>query len=330
VPEGHVRVPARRCAINSTFDDPPMNCGTVVVNGDSMVKHHQRGRLAGALTVVLVMAGLALGGMASSASASFLYCGVPVPAFTACGYNTGSGNWTSNKAEYLGAGTVGVCEKTQRGATILSRVCGNGWAQSFAAYGNGPTIGYAGNDSQWEHTIWGYVEGPYALRTVPNDLRAGPAALATVSRATAPSSASSQLAVLRDGGSGSVTTIARPNDQVSVNATSEKLCLRSTLATGASCVSYPDAAAGELLLAAICSPQLPSGQIALSGIVPDGVTAVEVLGDDGAAIASAPVASNTFALTLSTSDAAAAEQLQWVGAAGSQPLNEVIPQDLGC
>jgi hypothetical protein len=98
------------------------------------------------------------------------YCGELVPAYTDCAVSPGhtwdyyNGTFDVNAAEYLGSGTVDVCEHVYRrstGETVSDR-CANGIATSkgdLAYYWeHGIELsGHAGNNSEQHHTIWGVV-----------------------------------------------------------------------------------------------------------------------------------------------------------------------------
>lgn len=71
-----------------------------------------------------------------------------------------SGVTNQNIAQYSGAGTVSVCERANEylGAQI-SRRCANNYvdsAQDICPYTAINMHLYAGNNSIWDHTIWGF------------------------------------------------------------------------------------------------------------------------------------------------------------------------------
>lgn len=279
------------------------------------------GRLAGAL--VAVLATLVLASFSSSATA-VPYCGIPVPAFSACSSTTGSHLITTNIAQYTGAGSISVCQKIQQGAAIWERTCGIDYASNTGAPFYGYYVGYVGNNSQWTHTINGtYHAADVAGRS------AGSSATEVDTSAAPPAFAQRQLRAIRAGGE-AVTTIARPNDQVALRAGADRLCLESTLTNGATCQTYEKTVAGGLLMTGVCSPDLPADQIGVYGVAPAGYNTVKAVAANGSVIASTAVISNTFALLLNKGDAAQVDHFESVGTAGTRSLGNVIPPDLGC
>lgn len=249
------------------------------------------------------------------------YCGIPVPPFSACSSNTGTHSLYTNQAEYRGAGSISVCQKVQDGATIIDRTCG----RDFAAWTGSPIygVGYVGNDSQWTHTI----KGIFGALDVPNrTTSAGP----TSDSAPPPADVQRELSVFRGDSASTVTTVALPHDQVTLRTSLDSLCLESTLSSGKTCQSYEKALSGNLLMAGICSPDLPRDQVGIYGVAPDGFTTVNAVAENGSTLASTAVTSNTFALLMSKADAGNTHHFETVGAAGARSLGTVLPPDLSC
>lgn len=268
-----------------------------------------------------------------SATADFRYCSQPVPAKTACPSNSGIGNYIANIAQYAGSwtGTVSVCERTMYNGGQQSRACAFDYAWSSAAYiTSGNEYLVAGNDSPWRHTIYGDAQTPSFARAARASGESASAGR-PVDRATLPDAVREEVGVLRSAGSEPVTTIARPDDQVKVTATSEDLvCVRSTLTDAGACQTPENTVAGGLLSVSVCSIDKPDDTLGIYGVVPDGVTAVEIVTGGGEALKSSAVVSNTFRLDLPKADAGTATGLRWVGVEGGRPLGEILPTDLAC
>ncbi len=262
-----------------------------------MLVYFKRGLAASALLTTLVATALPLG--ASSANATFIsvYCNISTPPKTQCSIGSHVGPIPLNQAIYTGAGRdgVSVCEKTLQNGAIITRKCGYGSATSYPNTGPGGQ-GWVGNDSPWWHTItgWAEVNAPLpsaaAARSTAAQARVATAQKATtISRTAAPAGVRAEIAALRSGSSSSVATMVRPGDKVSLTTTQETLCLDSTRAAGGSCQDYDAVEEGGLLVASICAPEQPKGTLAMYGVVPDGVTAVDAITVDGSSIARASI-----------------------------------------
>ncbi|MDO8209662.1 hypothetical protein [Conexibacter sp. CPCC 206217] len=291
---------------------------------------------------VLLVAGC-LAAVSGTASAGY-YCNILVAANSQCSGNSGIARWSSNVAQYIGAGTVSVCEKTTWATSgpdngyVLSRICANNTAISSAADGwswlGYNELNFVGNNSGSAHTILGGSD-PYsgfaARRSNGSQTATAAVTGATVAPSTVAADVRSQLGVLRTApASGKIPTITGPGDQVSLRTTRDRLCLDSGLAGGEiTCQDHELAAEGYLLAATVCGLDQPREDIVVYGVVPDGVSAVQVETAEGSELGQAAVTSNTFRIQLSKLDAASADHLNWVGRDGSVPLG-VIPDDLGC
>lgn len=275
------------------------------------------------MVVIAVLAVVLVAG-AGSARADISYCNMLVPPKSACSRNSGSTRILSNSAWYNGYPAISVCQRVNR--TIdgyqVSRTCGSGWADSptldYEYYYNVKTIGTAGNDSNYTHTI--------NAATFSDE--------SSLAATVAPSffSIPSSLGVMRttDASDGSVTAISGGRQSVKLRTTERGLCLEA-VGVGGSCAPPPAAAAGGLLGVSVCAPDLPPDTIAVYGVVPNGVTAVVARSADGSALATAPVQNNAFRFSMFKSSAAGAVTLTWEGKAGSSSLGDVIPDDdLGC
>lgn len=115
---------------------------------------------------IAIIGGLTLAVIPSSASAVRTnYCFHSTPAKTACAY-TATGVWQSNLANYIhvsGSG-ISVCQRVILAATgaTISRTCAIDYASSgsemYPYYNTGQTmVASAGNDSDFTHTIHGFV-----------------------------------------------------------------------------------------------------------------------------------------------------------------------------
>lgn len=117
------------------------------------------------LGLALVIALIAMAsGAASAGAASFHYCGLLTPPYTACSQVADSNGtyFYDNVAAYGGTGTVSVCEKVYLWATggQISRRCANtaaGTDGDLAPYAGWRMIAEVGNNSAWNHTIDGYA-----------------------------------------------------------------------------------------------------------------------------------------------------------------------------
>jgi hypothetical protein len=115
--------------------------------------------------LALVIALIAMASRASSAgAASFHYCGLLTPPYTACSQvaDSNSAYFYDNVAAYGGSGTVSVCQKvyTWWNGAQISRRCANGsvgTAGDLVPYAGLRMIAYVGNNSAYNHTIDGYA-----------------------------------------------------------------------------------------------------------------------------------------------------------------------------
>lgn len=288
------------------------------------MKKRTSGQVAAAL--IAVLSTLAFAAIAPSAGA-ISYCGIPVNPLSACSQTTGSVLLAYNEARYNGAGSINVCQKVMQGATQVDRLCARDKIWTFGALPYGSYVGYVGNDSAWVHTIDGRYEVCCGLaaarRTAAIERERDPAA-------ATPTVAKADFAVFRVGTSAPAATVTHPDDQVSLTATEDELCLESTQLRGGSCQPYAKAVAGQLLAAAICSPRLPRDRVAVYGAAPDGVTLVRAIAADGSTIAETPVTRNTFTLSLAKSDASITDHFESIDEDGTSSLGTVLPSDLGC
>ncbi|MDW5592978.1 hypothetical protein VSS74_01425 [Conexibacter stalactiti] len=289
----------------------------------------------GALLVVGCLAA------ASGTASAGYYCNIAVAPMSQCASSSGVGRFTNNIAQYIGAGTVSVCQKETAVppyAHQLSRTCGNNIAVGYHSDGWSGLGHYeenfVGNNSGYTHTILG---GGDIYWGFARQARSSSSSLAEVTGTTiaaedAPAAARARLGVLREEPTaGRVATLALPSDQISLRSTTKGICLDAAQVGGEiTCQDYERTINGELLAASICGPDQPDASVVLYGVAPDGVSSVEVQTAEGAPVGTAAVTSNTFRLQLSTNDAAAAERLQHVGGHGAVLSLGVIPEDLAC
>ncbi|MGN6187339.1 MAG: hypothetical protein ACTHOE_00440 [Conexibacter sp.] len=110
------------------------------------------------LCALAAMAVLALGSTAASATTT-QYCNQLVAPMTACPA-TFSGVANRNVAQYPGSGTVSVCERVNEyNGLQISRRCANNYVDSaldLCPYTAIDMTLYAGNNSSFSHTIWGF------------------------------------------------------------------------------------------------------------------------------------------------------------------------------
>jgi hypothetical protein len=118
----------------------------------------RRGVCAAACAFVAASAML-LGGAGVAGATTTQYCNQVVAPMTACPA-VYSGTTNQNIAQYPGSGTVSVCERaTEYNGLTVSRRCANNYvdsAQDICPYTSIPMNLYAGNNSSWDHTIWGF------------------------------------------------------------------------------------------------------------------------------------------------------------------------------
>lgn len=247
------------------------------------------------------------------------YCGILVPAKSSCSSTSSLKIWWNNLAQYTGSGNVGVCQKMTVGfgGPNAVRTCSVNWTAGGAVneyYAGTATVGHAGNNSDYAHTIHGQT-----FTDIYGQFAAG-----------APTS---RIAALSDAEPGESVVAQRSadGDIVSLKSIGGRACLTTGDTTRAStCLPSAKVDQGTMLSATICAPDVPSDELVVYGVVPDGVTAVRLGGGAGSTIGSAAVSNNTFRLPIRKADAAAAVRLDWIGRPGTSLIQEVLPQDLTC
>lgn len=117
-----------------------------------------RRRAAVSLCGLVALCALALGSGSAGATTT-QYCNQLVAPMTACPA-TFSGVANQNVAEYPGSGTVSVCERVNEyNGSQISRRCADNYVDSgldLCPYTAIDMTLYAGNNSSYTHTIWGF------------------------------------------------------------------------------------------------------------------------------------------------------------------------------
>jgi len=301
-----------------------------------------RRALLAALTGLLLAGGLsALPSTAAAVGISVTYCNQLVAPFSACPNYDGARFRSDNNSIYRGAQTRSVCQKVLFASdwSQAERICANNWATGTYAYylsGMGwATLAFSGNNSQWTHTnegeTWVWASAARSATTDTQKTDGPRLRLSTIPADQAPAFAQRSISALRSTDSGKVMAIARVNDQVTLRTTREKLCLSASITGGEiTCQDYDKTVAGDLIAAVHCGKDVPDDTIVLYGVVPDGITAVSVLDENGASIARGDVSANTFRIDMARDVARAARSLDWGGKAGSKTLDGIVGADAGC
>lgn len=112
-------------------------------------------------TVATTALALAVGTAPAAAIRNIDYCGILVAPKSPCAQSLSSGgSFIYNVAYYNGSGTVAVCEKVLSAPFELSRRCNArdnivGSGRDLNDFQGMGMDAYVGNDSAYNHTIWG-------------------------------------------------------------------------------------------------------------------------------------------------------------------------------
>ncbi len=272
------------------------------------------------------------------------YCDHGVSAYSECSDTPGAALWDQNVADYLGSGTVSVCERGDLASGgEFSRRCANGSVDSqgdFGYYYNQgiQTIPHVGNNSAYYHTIDGlgvYVTGGprLVIQAAMATSTAAPDEAPAVPASTLPSSLTGSISALQRtaDANGTISTLSAGGDAVSLKTTATSVCLTSTVSGGfLTCDTYADTTAGNLEGAIVCSPRVASDHVLVYGVVPDGAARVSALSSSGT-VQSTAVGGNTYRLDMTKKDAAEVTAFSWSTAAGNvHAMSDVLPSDLSC
>lgn len=260
------------------------------------------------------------------------YCDFLVAPYSACG-DVLTGRYAQNGAFYNGSGTVSVCQRGYYGSTTISRTCANNYV-----FGGSSDYGYyynnnlavrltVGNNSSYRHTIEGRGYVPTSGRL------AADAAARSPETTDAPPTTEMQrrFAIL----AGSTSAEPRParrtaSDEFAVSANAAgQMCISSNRFGLSGCNSVENTIAGANQGIAICSSQLKQGTVAIYGIVPDGVQAVDLEGGSRGT-QTATVTNNVYALELPASAAEGITSVVTQGARSSTRASAAVPPELAC
>jgi hypothetical protein len=70
--------------------------------------------------------------------------------------------------------------------------------------------------------------------------------------------------------------------------------------------------------------------VVVYGMVPDGVTSVDIVTAAGGTVESSAASSNTYRISLDKDSIEPGMEIKWVGAEGTSSLDSLLPTDLSC